>query len=309
VQAAIKQAMAHRPDVLAALGQIDSAEASLKGAQRAYYPVISVAAHAFQNMGAVSSDGKPYSSIDRPGANILLSISIPIYDGGMRSSQISVARAKVREAEEKLDETRDSAAQQVVKAYNGLVTSLSEYEAATQLSQAALSQAAHTAYDAAMLRSYRSREWEPTPTYVDGGECGSPGGNAGRGRGGPVRIRPRRRSPVAIGDGRSDRQRMGTVWVQVGNEINSGMLWPVGNTSNGFGPLAGLIDSGYNAVGRAGHHPPGQWLRTSDFTWFFSPEGGRRQVGRMSASRSTLNSELLTTANTMISTSHSGHGV
>ena len=157
VRELIKQAMAHRPDVLAALGQIDSAEASLKGAQRAYYPVISVSAHAFQNMGAVSSDGKPYSGIDRPGANILLSISVPIYDGGTRSSQISVARAKVREAEAKLDEARDSAAQQVVKAYNGLVTSLSEYEAATVLSQAA-----HTAYDAA-LRSYR----QGVGTYTD----------------------------------------------------------------------------------------------------------------------------------------------
>ena len=157
VQAMIKQALIHRPDVLASLGQVDSAEASLKSARRAYYPVISVSAHAFQNMGAVSSDGKPYSGIDRPGANILLSISVPIYDGGMRSSQISVARAKVREAEEKLDETRDSAAQQVVKAYNGLVTSLSEYEAAT-----ALSQAAHTAYDAA-LHSYQ----QGVGTYTD----------------------------------------------------------------------------------------------------------------------------------------------
>ncbi len=113
LQAAIKQALAHRPDVIAALSQIDSAEASLKGARRAYYPVVAVSAHASQNMGAVSSDGKPYSGINRPGANILLSISVPIYDGGMRSSQISVAQAKVRAAEDKLDQTRDSAAQQV----------------------------------------------------------------------------------------------------------------------------------------------------------------------------------------------------
>jgi outer membrane protein len=157
VHETIKQAMAHRPDVLAAMGQVDSADASLKGAQRAYYPVVSVSAHAFQNMGAVSSDGKPYSGIDRPGANILLSFSVPIFDGGMRSSQISVARAKVRETEEKLAQTRDSAAQQVVKAYNGLLTSLSEYSAATVLSEAA-----HTAYDAA-LRSYR----QGVGTYTD----------------------------------------------------------------------------------------------------------------------------------------------
>src|SRR5581483_10641395 len=77
--------------------------------------------------------------------------------GGMRSSQISVARSKVREAQEKLEETRDCASQQVVKAYNGLVTSLAEYEAAT-----ALSQAAHTAYDAA-LRSFQ----HGVGTYTD----------------------------------------------------------------------------------------------------------------------------------------------
>jgi outer membrane protein TolC len=157
VREAIKHALGHRPDVLAAVSQVDSAEASLKGARRAYYPVVSVAAHAFQNMGAVSSDGRPYSGIDRPGANILLSFSVPIFDGGLRSSQVAVAQAKVREAQEKLDQARDSAAQQVVKAYNGLLTSLAEYTAATVLSQAA-----HTAYDAA-LRSYR----QGVGTYTD----------------------------------------------------------------------------------------------------------------------------------------------
>jgi arabinogalactan endo-1,4-beta-galactosidase len=36
-------------------------------------------------------------------------------------------------------------------------------------------------------------------------------------------------------------------WVQVGNEINGGMLWPQGSTSN-WPQLTGLINSGYNAV-------------------------------------------------------------
>ena len=36
-------------------------------------------------------------------------------------------------------------------------------------------------------------------------------------------------------------------WVQVGNEINGGMLWPEGKTSS-FSNLAGLINSGYNAT-------------------------------------------------------------
>ena len=106
-------------------------------------------------------------------------------------------------------------------------------------------------------------------------------------------------------------------WVQVGNEINSGMLWPVGNTSNGFAPLAGLINAGYNAVKSvyAGaqvvvHLANG--YDTADFTWFFSnlkAAGGKWDVIGMShyptsSNWSTLNSELLTTANDMISTYH-----
>ena len=104
-------------------------------------------------------------------------------------------------------------------------------------------------------------------------------------------------------------------WVQVGNEINSGMLWPVGNTSNGFGPLAGLINSGYNAVKSV--YPGAKVVihlangyDTSDFTWFFSglkAAGGKWDIVGMShyptaSNWPTLNSELLSTANTMIST-------
>jgi outer membrane protein len=157
VSKAIDQALAHRPDVIAALGKVDAAAAALKEERRSYYPVIELAGQAFQNIGSLNSDGGPYSSIDRPGQSILLSFSVPLFDGGMRRNRITMADAKAREAQEQLAAARDSASQQVVRAYNGLLTSLAEYEAAT-----ALSQAAHTAYDAA-LRSYR----QGVGTYTD----------------------------------------------------------------------------------------------------------------------------------------------
>ncbi len=64
---------------------------------------------------------------------------------------------KCARPEDKLTQTRDSAAQQVVKAYNGLMTSLAEFTAATELSRAA-----HTAYEAA-LGSYQ----RGVGTYTD----------------------------------------------------------------------------------------------------------------------------------------------
>ena len=38
VSKAVDQALAHRPDVIAALGKVDAAEAELKGERRSYYP-------------------------------------------------------------------------------------------------------------------------------------------------------------------------------------------------------------------------------------------------------------------------------
>ena len=158
VSKAVDQALAHRPDVIAALGKVDAAEAALKGERRSYYPVIELAGQAFQNIGSLNSaGGGPYSNIDRPGQNVFLSFSVPLFDGGMRRNRISIADAKAREAQEQLATARDSASQQVVRAYNGLLTSLAEYDAATVFSQAA-----HTAYDAA-LRSYR----QGVGTYTD----------------------------------------------------------------------------------------------------------------------------------------------
>jgi outer membrane protein len=157
VSKAVDQALAHRPDVIAALGKVDAAQAALKGERRAYYPVIELAGQAFQNIGSLNSDGGPYSHIDRPGQSILLSFSVPLYDGGTRRNRILMADAKAREAQEQLAATRDAASQQVVRAYNGLLTSLAEYDAAM-----ALSQAARTAYEAA-LRSYR----QGVGTYTD----------------------------------------------------------------------------------------------------------------------------------------------
>jgi outer membrane protein len=157
VSKAVDQALAHRPDIIAALGKVDAAEATAKGERRSYYPVIELAGQAYQNIGALNSDGGPYSHIDRPGQSIFLSFSVPLFDGGMRRSRISMADAKAREAQEQLAATRDSASQQVVRAYNGLLTSLAEHDAATGLSQAA-----HTAYEAA-LRSYR----QGVGTYTD----------------------------------------------------------------------------------------------------------------------------------------------
>jgi len=78
-------------------------------------------------------------------------------------------------------------------------------------------------------------------------------------------------------------------WVQVGNEINGGMMWPEGSTSNP-GQLAGFINNGYNATKAV--YPAAKVVvhlangyKNGDFRWFFDRlknAGGRWDITGMS---------------------------
>jgi outer membrane protein len=141
----VRDALANRPDVIVALGKIEAAKGALDMARADYYPTLSVMGQLFQNMGSLSTDGGHYSNINKPGGNILFTLSIPLFDGGARNARTSIARSQVAAASEKLDQVRDAATAQVVGAYNDLKTSSAAYSAAS-----ALLNAAQTAYDAAL---------------------------------------------------------------------------------------------------------------------------------------------------------------
>jgi len=78
-------------------------------------------------------------------------------------------------------------------------------------------------------------------------------------------------------------------WVQIGNEINGGMLWPEGSTSN-WKNLAGLINSGYNASKAVYSNAKvivhlANGYKTADFRWFFDnlkANGGKWDITGMS---------------------------
>jgi outer membrane protein len=144
LSALVQDALRSRPDVIAALGKIEAAEGEVKTRRADHYPTISVIAQAYQNMGALSNDGSPYSSVNKPGGSVLLTLSVPLFDGGARSTRDSVAQSQVAAARDKLAEVRDTAVQQVVSAYSELRTGLAAYAAAVTVREAA-----QTSYDAA----------------------------------------------------------------------------------------------------------------------------------------------------------------
>jgi len=149
LKAFVDQAVQSRPDVLAAQDEIYAAQAKVDTAHAAYRPTISFLTQLFQNAGQVSSDGSPYSSIDKPGGAVFLAIEMPLLDGGVRANNVALAVSEKSAAEDKLDEARDAASAQVVRAYNDLKTGMEERTEAE-----AYVAASNTAFDAT-LASYK----------------------------------------------------------------------------------------------------------------------------------------------------------
>jgi arabinogalactan endo-1,4-beta-galactosidase len=104
-------------------------------------------------------------------------------------------------------------------------------------------------------------------------------------------------------------------WVQVGNEINGGMLWPEGaNSNSNFTNLARLLNSGYDAVKTV--YPSARVIthlangyKNADFRWFFDnlkAKGGKWDVIGMSHyppanSWATYNGQIQTNMYDMVS--------
>ncbi|HUN95911.1 MAG TPA: TolC family protein [Bradyrhizobium sp.] len=153
----VRNALASRPDIVAALGRLRAAEASLRGAHATYYPTLGLESQVYQNVGGLSTQGSRYYSVNEPGANVLLKLSLPLFDGGARDAQVATAQSEVAAAHASLDRARDTATQQVTDAYDALRTSFAEHAAALTLNEAA-----QTAYDAA-LDAYR----HGVGTYTD----------------------------------------------------------------------------------------------------------------------------------------------
>jgi outer membrane protein TolC len=153
----VQDALANRPDIVAAFGKVRAAEATLSGARATYYPTIGLEAQVYQNVGGLSTQGSRYYTVNEPGANVLLKLSLPLFDSGAREARIAIARSEVEAAHGSLDQTRDTAVRQVTDAYDSLRTSFAEYSASLTLNNTA-----QTAYDAS-LDSYR----HGVGTYTD----------------------------------------------------------------------------------------------------------------------------------------------
>jgi outer membrane protein TolC len=158
VEQVVKDALARRPDVLAAFAAEQASHASVKAAEAQYRPKIFLAGTSAYTSGQLGLTAIPSIGDQLPTLNIsgnqwssavLVGLTIPVYDGKRRQDVIEQAKNNSVRVAATLDRIRIDAAREILAAQNALRTSVAANQAAE-----ALQQAARTTYDAA-LDSYK----------------------------------------------------------------------------------------------------------------------------------------------------------
>ncbi len=156
---AISAALSRRPDMQAAYAAENASQARIRAAQAAYLPkffltAVGDTASGHLGINAVPSIGEAPPTVNLSqnhlGGSIIVGVTVPVFDGGLRAAALAKAQADADAASARLTGTRNEAVRQIVSTNTSLQTSLEANVAAS-----ALAQAAQTTFDAA-LAAYRS---------------------------------------------------------------------------------------------------------------------------------------------------------
>jgi outer membrane protein TolC len=154
VDRALTDALARRPDVLAAIAAQKAANAGVRAAKAEFMPKVFVSASGSYTSGNIDITALPGIGDQSPtvnlsnhrwGATVLGGVTIPLYDAGVRDAMLEQARDRAASAAETLDRAKLGAAQEVVMANSKLRTSI-----AAVVATKALLDASQMTYDAAL---------------------------------------------------------------------------------------------------------------------------------------------------------------
>jgi outer membrane protein TolC len=146
----MQQALAQRPDLVAAYASVKAAQASVKAAEAEFLPKVYLGAVAANSRISFDVRGLPGLSQTSTSSGVLLGITMPIFDGGLRRARLREAEIQVEQAKQTLQTQKRDAIQEMVAAETVLRSTLQSFEAATTLVSAA-----QTTYDAA-FDAYRN---------------------------------------------------------------------------------------------------------------------------------------------------------
>lgn len=139
----IMAALARRPDVLASYAAVKASSYNEASVRAGFGPKVYAGAIAGPNDVGLQSGNLPGVSGQSTTTGVLMGVTIPIYDGGLRRNRERDAAAQTREAQAAFVQVRDNAMREIIIAADELRSSVEAHVAAEQLTQAA-----QTTYDA-----------------------------------------------------------------------------------------------------------------------------------------------------------------
>jgi outer membrane protein TolC len=150
LEATIRQALSRRPDVAASYAAVQASKAGVKAAQADYLPKVYAGGNLAWGSGDFDVSGLPSIGQQGSGNGLLVGVTLPLYDAGLREAQVREAESRAKAAADELQRVQTAAVTEIIAARNALRTALESHRAAT-----ALVAAASTTYDAA-LAAYRN---------------------------------------------------------------------------------------------------------------------------------------------------------
>ncbi|WP_116131000.1 TolC family protein [Tropicimonas sp. IMCC34043] len=142
--ALIKTALARRPDVLASYAGMKATEANVRAANADFLPKVYVSAVAGTNNTSLQTGNLPSIGGATTASGVLVGVSIPVYDGGIREARKRQAKSTTAAAAASFEQTRNAAMREIIVASDTLRSALESYAAAV-----ALTDASQLTYDAA----------------------------------------------------------------------------------------------------------------------------------------------------------------
>jgi outer membrane protein len=148
VEAAIDRALVQRPDLLAQVAEVRSANARVKEARSAFYPSLTVNARPSGDAFFGLQQPFPWGYTAGLTGGLRFNLNWTVFDGGARKNNLARAQADMHAAQAQVISTRDQIADQVWTAYSNLNTAFRQHQSAV-----ALLEASGKSYEAA-LESY-----------------------------------------------------------------------------------------------------------------------------------------------------------
>lgn len=146
---AIQLALSQRPDVLASYAAIKAAEAGIAAAEAEFLPKVYLGAVAANNRTGFQIGGLPQLRQHTSSASVLLGVTIPLFDGGLRLARLKDAQIQADMAADVFQQAQQLAMREMIAASDMLRSALASYQAASELVMTA-----DTTYTAA-LEAYR----------------------------------------------------------------------------------------------------------------------------------------------------------